>query len=153
MRITAENQAILKRIQLKEPFYNHLDWEEDAKQHDKYVKNICEYPVPAREGGGMGASRSMVLMPEEDTVPMAGPPGGERFGGGPPRQAQAGMSRVPPEAGDVPNVAAGDVAVHGGAALNTEEVVESEVRGAAADGDVDEEYGSDGFEGEEVEED
>ena len=29
----------------------------------------------------------------------------------------------------------------------------AQARGAAADGDVDEEYGSDGFEGEEVEED
>jgi len=44
MRITAENQALLKRIQQKQPFYNHLEWEEDRRRNEKYLKNICEYP-------------------------------------------------------------------------------------------------------------
>lgn len=26
LRVTHENQAILKRIQLKEPHYNHMQW-------------------------------------------------------------------------------------------------------------------------------
>mmetsp|Transcript_15910 Transcript_15910/g.40213 ORF Transcript_15910/g.40213 Transcript_15910/m.40213 type:complete len:223 (+) Transcript_15910:207-875(+) len=44
-RITVENQEILRRIQQREPFYNHAQWEEDRKAHEQYMRNICEYPV------------------------------------------------------------------------------------------------------------
>jgi hypothetical protein len=43
MRITAENQAILKRIQARQPVYNHLKWENDRKVNEQYCKNICEF--------------------------------------------------------------------------------------------------------------
>ncbi|GLD94472.1 hypothetical protein PINS_up003083 [Pythium insidiosum] len=43
-KITAENQAILRRIQMREPTYDHLQWAEEAKQNDKYALNIREYP-------------------------------------------------------------------------------------------------------------
>jgi E3 ubiquitin-protein ligase TRIP12 len=44
-KITAENQAILRRIQTREPTYDHLQWLEDAKRHEKYAANIREYPT------------------------------------------------------------------------------------------------------------
>jgi len=44
MRITKENQLILKRIQHVKPEYDHVKWEENAKQQLKYKKQICEYP-------------------------------------------------------------------------------------------------------------
>eukprot|EP00514_Thraustochytrium_sp_LLF1b_P010660 CAMPEP_0184554342 /NCGR_PEP_ID=MMETSP0199_2-20130426/34713_1 /TAXON_ID=1112570 /ORGANISM="Thraustochytrium sp., Strain LLF1b" /LENGTH=130 /DNA_ID=CAMNT_0026950351 /DNA_START=397 /DNA_END=785 /DNA_ORIENTATION=- len=44
-RITQENQEILRRIQQREPFYNHTEWEQERKTHEQYMRNICEYPV------------------------------------------------------------------------------------------------------------
>eukprot|EP00750_Incisomonas_marina_P033834 INCI998.1.p1 GENE.INCI998.1~~INCI998.1.p1 ORF type:complete len:190 (+),score=50.00 INCI998.1:167-736(+) len=42
-KITRENQAILERIQAKEPVYNHLKWEHERQQNVKYMQNISEY--------------------------------------------------------------------------------------------------------------
>lgn len=36
-------QNILRRIQKREPFYNHMQWEIDRKRHEGYLRNICEY--------------------------------------------------------------------------------------------------------------
>jgi hypothetical protein len=47
MKITAENQAILKRIQTRQPVYNHLQWENDHKKNEEYCRNISEYPKSA----------------------------------------------------------------------------------------------------------
>eukprot|EP00658_Telonema_sp_P-2_P085897 TRINITY_DN9897_c0_g1_i3.p1 TRINITY_DN9897_c0_g1~~TRINITY_DN9897_c0_g1_i3.p1 ORF type:complete len:376 (+),score=104.30 TRINITY_DN9897_c0_g1_i3:101-1228(+) len=41
-KITRENLEILKRIQLKDPFYNHLDWDEEHKARHKIMKSLCE---------------------------------------------------------------------------------------------------------------
>jgi len=42
-RITQENQGILKRIQLKDPFYNHLDWAEEHRRSKRIMENLCEF--------------------------------------------------------------------------------------------------------------
>jgi hypothetical protein len=68
LRITADNQAILKRIQVRklshsvecnamchlsptklmflyqerQPFYNHLEWERERLQNEKYLRNISQ---------------------------------------------------------------------------------------------------------------
>ncbi|GBG27875.1 Hypothetical Protein FCC1311_040982 [Hondaea fermentalgiana] len=44
-RITEENQKILRRIQERQPYYNHAQWEEERRLQERYVRNICEYPV------------------------------------------------------------------------------------------------------------
>ena len=44
-KITRENQATLRRIQAAEPTYDHLAWAEHEKQHEEYMKNICELPL------------------------------------------------------------------------------------------------------------
>jgi E3 ubiquitin-protein ligase TRIP12 len=57
IRITKENQAILKRIQQAQPIYNHVEWEECHQKNDTYLRNCCEYPVtlPSRaKGDGSG---------------------------------------------------------------------------------------------------
>lgn len=62
-RITSENQHILRRIQGREPTYNHLKWEEDRKQNEKYIQNISDF------GGSLemkGASSSFAYDEEED---------------------------------------------------------------------------------------
>jgi E3 ubiquitin-protein ligase TRIP12 len=44
-KITAENQEILRRIQNAEPTYDHMSWQEDARRHEGYMKNMCELPI------------------------------------------------------------------------------------------------------------
>lgn len=51
-KITEENRHILKRIQHKEPYYNHLDWEYERKIQEGYLNNICEYPYVLGENTG-----------------------------------------------------------------------------------------------------
>jgi hypothetical protein len=45
IRITHENQHILKRIQQAQPIYNHVAWEESHRKNAGYLRNCCEYPV------------------------------------------------------------------------------------------------------------
>merc|ERR1719163_2042220 len=45
LRITKENQAILKRIQQAQPIYNHVQWEGDHRRQKGYLQNCCEYPL------------------------------------------------------------------------------------------------------------
>ncbi|CAH1786337.1 unnamed protein product [Owenia fusiformis] len=45
LRVTHENQAILKRISSKEPHYNHMQWEDEWKVNQKYMMYIANYPV------------------------------------------------------------------------------------------------------------
>jgi len=45
MRITHENQAILKRIQQAQPVYNHVAWEDSYRKSGAYLRNSAEYPI------------------------------------------------------------------------------------------------------------
>lgn len=47
MRITEENQQILRRIQHKEPYYSSAMWYDDSVKQEAYLRNICEYPLLA----------------------------------------------------------------------------------------------------------
>ena len=44
LKITMENQAILRRLQDQQPNYNVIKWEEENQQRKRLLKNICEYP-------------------------------------------------------------------------------------------------------------
>ena len=44
MKITRENQVILKRLQEKKPNYNVTRWAQEDMQRRKLLENICEYP-------------------------------------------------------------------------------------------------------------
>jgi len=44
LKITMENQAILRRLQDQQPNSNVIKWEEENQQRRKLLKNICEYP-------------------------------------------------------------------------------------------------------------
>eukprot|EP00931_Biecheleriopsis_adriatica_P023966 TRINITY_DN15029_c0_g1_i1.p1 TRINITY_DN15029_c0_g1~~TRINITY_DN15029_c0_g1_i1.p1 ORF type:complete len:311 (+),score=55.64 TRINITY_DN15029_c0_g1_i1:117-1049(+) len=48
LRITRENQSILKRIQQAQPVYNHVEWEDEHRRNAGYLKNRCEFPVVLR---------------------------------------------------------------------------------------------------------
>lgn len=44
-KISKENLEILRRIQNAEPTYDHFAWQDDARKHEVYMKNICELPL------------------------------------------------------------------------------------------------------------
>ena len=44
LKITFENQGILRRIQEQKPCYNHFEWAQNHKQTEHYLKNISQYP-------------------------------------------------------------------------------------------------------------
>ena len=44
MKITVENQAILQRLQQKQPTYSVTKWTADFQQIEKIRNNMCEYP-------------------------------------------------------------------------------------------------------------
>jgi E3 ubiquitin-protein ligase TRIP12 len=68
MRITQENQAILKRIQKAQPIYNHVEWEDSYRRSATYLRNRCEYP-PMPSVRGKISSRGGSLTPLMGTKP------------------------------------------------------------------------------------
>lgn len=44
MKITLENQLLLKRLQERQSYYNIGSWEEDFKKREKILHKMCEYP-------------------------------------------------------------------------------------------------------------
>jgi hypothetical protein len=63
MRITQENQAILKRIQQAQPVYNHVLWEDSYRRSGRYLKNSAEYPVVL---SARGTSRGRMNLARKD---------------------------------------------------------------------------------------
>eukprot|EP00976_Prorocentrum_cordatum_P020853 423671-Prorocentrum_minimum.AAC.2 len=55
-RITSENQAMLRRIQSREPFYDHKKWEEERVRDLQYLKNIRSREVMSLTGRMRAAS-------------------------------------------------------------------------------------------------
>jgi Hemingway/CFA97 len=49
-RITLDNQALLKRLQEKNPCYNTHMWEEERRKTEKRLKNMCEFPYSLGRG-------------------------------------------------------------------------------------------------------
>jgi hypothetical protein len=70
-RITQENQAILRRIQACEPSLNRAVWEEDRRQNEKWLRNICENPFVLRgqQPGGLGGASSMRRRQQREEYP------------------------------------------------------------------------------------
>ena len=74
-RITEENQRLLKRIQETDPIYNHLQWEEEAKQRTMYIKNMSdfEYKPPVRTTTKLTRNKSAVSRKLEPIASRARP--------------------------------------------------------------------------------
>lgn len=53
MRISLENQSILKRLQRKNPTYSVEKWKNDFKQHTYYRENLQEQPYEFGDGLGL----------------------------------------------------------------------------------------------------
>jgi len=52
LKITMENQAILKRLQDQQPNYKVTRWEEEENHRKKLLRNICEYPYQIDQPAG-----------------------------------------------------------------------------------------------------
>ncbi|XP_782551.2 uncharacterized protein CFAP97D1 [Strongylocentrotus purpuratus] len=44
LRVTRENQEILRRILAREPEYNHLEWDRQWEENEQFMDNIARYP-------------------------------------------------------------------------------------------------------------
>jgi len=42
-RITKENHQLLKRLQERQPTYNHLQWEQDRERNEQLCERICRH--------------------------------------------------------------------------------------------------------------
>ena len=62
-KITMANQALLKRIQSRQPTYDHLRWEEERRRNEEYLRNISEFPegLTYLTHGNINKSRSDLL--------------------------------------------------------------------------------------------
>ena len=49
MKITRENQQILKRLQDKKAYYDVQSWQKDEVKRKKVLANICEYPLVMKD--------------------------------------------------------------------------------------------------------
>ena len=58
-RITKENHALLKRIQERQPTYNHLQWDQDREKSEQLCDRICRYPY--RPAGSPGRTHETSL--------------------------------------------------------------------------------------------
>lgn len=106
LRITRENQIILKRIQQAQPVYNHVEWEGLNRRNMMYLRNSAEYPLVLRSARG----RTAELTPL-DAVDRGGP---------------ASARSAPPDSSTMPSV---------GQAEDTNKLVLSEKMVLGVDGD------------------
>lgn len=44
VKITTENQRMLRRIQEVPPAYNHVEWEEHARENERHKRSMTIYP-------------------------------------------------------------------------------------------------------------
>ena len=94
-RITKENQAILRRIQACEPSLNRAVWEEDRRQNEKLLRNICENPFVLR---GNATQRRQMEMRQEypDDLYESDMQGGD-YGGEQSMQGSRSLPQLDPE--------------------------------------------------------
>ena len=60
MKITKENQHILKRLQEKGASYNVSKWQREEDERKKILKNICEYPLVDK----IDTQSSLMMQPD-----------------------------------------------------------------------------------------
>jgi hypothetical protein len=77
LRITRDNQMILKRIQQAQPVYNHVEWEDDNRKNMTFLRNRCEFPLVLRTPRtARAASSELVHMGEDGSYTSRSAPSG-----------------------------------------------------------------------------
>lgn len=72
MRITQENQGILKRIQRAQPVYNHVQWEDSYRRNGQYLKNSSEYPLVLKRKTSSSRGSSLTPLGAKEGMSMSG---------------------------------------------------------------------------------
>ena len=62
MKVTFENQLLLKRLQGKESHYNIDEWEVDFRKREKILKKMCEYPYILQQRQGSASEQNSIMM-------------------------------------------------------------------------------------------
>lgn len=76
IRISKDNQRLLKSIQGVQPVYNHKKWEEHYAKSAYHLKNCCAYPVVTRMTRGDSAPSVLMQMAPDQTQSDYGSTGG-----------------------------------------------------------------------------
>jgi E3 ubiquitin-protein ligase TRIP12 len=63
MKITEENSQILRRIQSRRPYYNHLEWEDEFRRNEELVKSIQQVPPSSSQSHRRPIHRRMRVVP------------------------------------------------------------------------------------------
>lgn len=66
LRITKENQSILKRIQQAQPIYNHVEWECHHNKQQNYLRNCAEYPLVLKKTPRKDSTPTSELVPLQE---------------------------------------------------------------------------------------
>lgn len=69
-RINRENKLILRRILEASPQYDHKKWDEEARQREKYIANICEFP-PEKTVSAIKSQPWMIAMASANSRPSS----------------------------------------------------------------------------------
>jgi E3 ubiquitin-protein ligase TRIP12 len=102
MRITQENQAILKRIQKAQPIYNHVEWADSFRRSESVLRNICEFPPMlstrgSAKAGSLRATSKPTTAHDEDYRTSSARSGfASSRAGGSPHPNQSGRSGEDP---------------------------------------------------------
>jgi len=90
MKITVENQAILRRLQDKQPTYSVSKWQEEYKRQETIRNNLIEYPYEF--GDANSRARFLLTTAQVDENQQSNYQSLPRLssGGAPSRQVQSG---------------------------------------------------------------
>jgi len=86
---------ILKRIQLKEPFYNHLEWAQERKKSYKMMRQHCVHPPPGQKPKESKFVRQMRLQAQgSSTARSPRPPQHKQNSGAQTERGHAANARA-----------------------------------------------------------
>lgn len=74
-RITAENQGMLRRIQSRQPYYDHQEWERDRVVQLGYLKNIANREIASLSTRMRSSSASLLPPLTKSGKPGTAPAG------------------------------------------------------------------------------
>uniref|UniRef100_A0A6T0T8J7 Uncharacterized protein n=1 Tax=Alexandrium monilatum TaxID=311494 RepID=A0A6T0T8J7_9DINO len=99
MRITQENQGILKRIQRAQPVYNHVQWEDSYRRSAQYLKNSSEYPLVLKRKTSSSRGSSLTPLGAKEGMSTSLERASSSRGGlgGTSMEAAGGASELGPE--------------------------------------------------------
>ena len=82
LRVTKENQDILKRITQRKPEYDHQKWQRDWEGKQKFMNNIASYPPEWWKNGEKVSKASTLYWLQQYKLYLKKNPTCQYWGGG-----------------------------------------------------------------------